>query len=112
MTCRGTKDGTAHMLIQINITSDIKFVKDITVLNLRRIKTCQKGTYIYIYIHVIMFKPHSNPSSPMGSTLLVSSLTSTLLSFTSFFLTAVVPLSTRKPTVALHKGTRATCKLF
>lgn len=59
MTCRGTKDGTAHMLIQINITSDIKFVKDITVLNLRRIKTCQK---------------------------------------------AVVPLTTRKPTVALHKG--------
>lgn len=64
MTCRGTKDGTAHMLIQINITSDIKFVKDITVLNLQRIKTCQKGTYMYI--NVIMFKPHSNPSSHMG----------------------------------------------
>lgn len=110
MTCRGTKDGTAHMLIQINITSDIKFVKDITVLNLQRIKTCQKGKYMYI--HVIMFKPHSNPSSPKGSTLLVSSLISTLLSFTSFFLTADVPLSTRKPTVALHKGTHATCKLF
>ena len=110
MRCRGTKDGTAHMLIQINITSDIEFVKDITVLNLRRIKTCEKGTYMYT--HVIMFKPHSNPSSPMGSTLLVSSLISTLLSFTSFLLTAVVPLSTRKPTVALHKGTHTTCKLF
>lgn len=42
MTCRGTKYGTAHMLIQINITSDINSAKDITTLNLRRIKTCQK----------------------------------------------------------------------
>ncbi|KAJ7328143.1 hypothetical protein OS493_025548 [Desmophyllum pertusum] len=38
MTCKGTKDGTAHMLIQINITSGAKDV----VLNLRRIKTCRK----------------------------------------------------------------------
>ena len=44
MTCRGTKDGTAHLLIQINITSDIKFAKDMTMLNLRRIKTCRKGS--------------------------------------------------------------------
>lgn len=42
MTCTGTKDGTARLLIQINITADIKFAKDITMLNLWRIKSCRK----------------------------------------------------------------------
>lgn len=42
MTCRGTKHGTAHLLIQINITtSDLTFSQDYKVLNMRRIKTCQ-----------------------------------------------------------------------
>lgn len=39
MTCKGTKDGTAHMLIQINITSEERQF----VLNLQRIKSCRKG---------------------------------------------------------------------
>ncbi|KAK2573797.1 Tyrosine-protein kinase RYK [Acropora cervicornis] len=44
MTCRGTKQGTAHLLIQINITSsEFKFGQNTRVLNLRRIKTCRKG---------------------------------------------------------------------
>lgn len=55
MTCRGTKYGTAHMLIQINITSDINFAKDITTLNLRRIKTCQKGIKFLWMLHVKVF---------------------------------------------------------
>ncbi|KAL9963804.1 hypothetical protein ACROYT_G027349 [Oculina patagonica] len=38
MTCRGTKDGTAVMMIQINITSEERQL----VLNLRRIKSCRK----------------------------------------------------------------------
>ena len=40
MTCRGTKDGTAVMMIQINITSEERQF----VLNLRRIKSCRKGS--------------------------------------------------------------------
>lgn len=47
MTCRGTKQGTAHLLIQINITSPkFKFGQKTRVLNLRRIKTCRKGGVI------------------------------------------------------------------
>lgn len=47
MTCRGTKQGTAHLLIQINITSsEFKFGQNTRVLNLRRIKTCRKGGVI------------------------------------------------------------------
>lgn len=52
MTCRGTKYGTAHMLIQINITSDINSAKDTTTLNLRRIKTCQKGILWMLHVKV------------------------------------------------------------
>lgn len=42
MTCSGTKDGTAHMLIQINITSKERQF----VLNLRRIKSCRKAAHV------------------------------------------------------------------
>ena len=41
MTCKGTKDGTAVMLIQINITSEERQL----ALNLRRIKSCIKGIF-------------------------------------------------------------------
>lgn len=37
MTCKGTKSGTAQMMIQINITGERNLV-----LNLRRLKTCRK----------------------------------------------------------------------
>ena len=43
MTCKGTKSGTAQMMIQINITGERNLV-----LNLRRLKTCRKGIYHFL----------------------------------------------------------------